>query len=92
MKIELSGGYICYSIEEDEVTIDMVEVTTKRQGIGSQLIDMVKDVAREVGLPIGLYAYPQDDSISQEDLIEFYFSNDFEYDPDDVDGRLMRWS
>lgn len=90
-KIEVKGGYAIYDIEYGEVVLELIKVTEQRKGIGSLLLDMVKDVARENNMPIGLYAYPQDDSIDEDGLKEFYFANDFEYDPDDVDGKLLAW-
>ncbi|MCK9543933.1 MAG: N-acetyltransferase [Novosphingobium sp.] len=85
MKIKTTNGYINYSIEEDEIIIDHVEVINKRQGTGRKLIKQVLQIAREHGLHVTLCAYPQNESISQENLREFYESLGFELHPDDVD-------
>lgn len=90
-KIELNGGYAIYTIEDAEIILEMIEVTEKRKGVGSKLLSMLKDIAREHNLPIGLYAYPQDNTIDEDGLKEFYFENGFEYDPDDADGKLLAW-
>lgn len=88
-KFELENGYALVSIDNDEVVIEMIKVYQQRQGTGRQLIEMVKDYAGELGLPIGLYAYPDDDTIDEEGLINFYYSCGFDLDPDDCDGKLF---
>jgi hypothetical protein len=90
-KIEDSNGYLSYTIDEDEITLDMIKSYDKRKGTASKLIQKLKDLSREKKLPIGLYAEPQDFSISDDDLIEFYYKNGFELDPDDSDGKLFIW-
>ena len=89
--IEDSNGYLSYTIDEDEITLDMIKSYDKRKGTASKLIEKLKDLSREKKLPIGLYAEPQDFSISDDDLIEFYYKNGFELDPDDSDGKLFIW-
>jgi hypothetical protein len=90
-KIEDSNGYLSYTINEDEITLDMIKSYDKRKGTATKLIEKLKDLSRENKLPIGLYAEPQDFSISDDDLIEFYYKNGFELDPDDSDGKLFIW-
>lgn len=89
MEIRNEKGYIKYTIEEDEITLDMIEVKVKHQGAGSELLNKLKDIAYSLDKKIGLYAYPQDDSITQEELRNFYYKNGFELDPDDVDYNLF---
>ena len=48
-------------------------------------------IAREKNLPIGLYAEPQDETINEADLKNFYYSCGFEFDADDCDGKLFIW-
>ena len=88
-KFELKNGYAIVSVNSDEVVIDNIKVYEPRQGTGKQLIQMVKNYARELGLPIGLYAEPQDETINEDDLKNFYYSCGFELDPNDCDGKLF---
>jgi hypothetical protein len=91
MKIELENGYLHATICEDEITLDNIKVFQPRKGTGRQLVEMLKTQAINLGLPIGLYAEPQDDTISEEDLKSFYYSCNFELDPEDTDGKLFIW-
>ncbi len=85
------NGYLQYTIESDEVTLDMIKVYEPRKGTGRKLIEELKMIASDLNLPIGLYAHPQDDSITKEDLQDFYYSCGFDLDADDVDGCLFAW-
>lgn len=76
-QIKTDNGFINYSIEEDELIIDLIVVEEKRKGTGKKLINECKIIARELNIPITLFAYPQDDSINQEDLNNFYNSCGF---------------
>jgi len=87
--IKLENGFLNYSIEENEVTIDMIKAYQYGQGTGTELIYKIKEIAKELNLPIGLYAEPQDDTISEEGLKSFYIANGFELDENDSDGKLF---
>lgn len=89
MKIELENGFIIYTIEENEITIDNIKVYNQKQGMGKKLIELVKSIAKDNNLPIGLYAEPQDETINEDDLKDFYYSCGFELDVDDCDGKLF---
>ncbi len=91
MILETKNGYIIFSIEKDEVIIENVKVLKQRNGTGKLLVNKVKDISRDLGLKCTLYSYPQDNTISQENLNMFYLSLGFELDPDDVDGKLMTY-
>ncbi|MFZ4415011.1 MAG: hypothetical protein ACOYOV_18135 [Bacteroidales bacterium] len=91
MKIENENGYVIYSIEDAEITIDDIKSFKQRQGTGKNLINKIKEIAIELNLPIGLYSYPQDDTIIQGDLNDFYYACGFELDKDDSDFRLFFW-
>jgi hypothetical protein len=91
MKIEIEKGYALYSIEEDEIIIDMVFAEVKNKGIGSKLISLLKQISIDNKLPLTLCSYPQDNSISQEDLNSFYFKNGFSLHPDDCDNTYFIW-
>ena len=90
-EIRNKNGYLIYSITDLEITIDNIKVYEQRKGTGKKLIEEVKDIARNIKLPIGLYSYPQDDTIEQEDLNDFYYSCGFDLDKDDCDNRLFVW-
>lgn len=91
MKIENENGYLLYSIENTEITLDDIKVYEQRKGTGKKMIEELKDIAREFQLPIGLYSYPQDNTIEPDDLNNFYYSNGFELDPNDCDYKLFIW-
>jgi hypothetical protein len=90
--LTLTNGTINFQINDDEITIDNIKVYEQRKGTGRQLIEMVKDIARDLQLPIGLYAEPQDSTINSDDLINFYYLCGFELDPNDSDGKLFIWN
>jgi hypothetical protein len=93
MKIEKENGVIEYSFSDykkPEIIIDFIKVYKQRIGTGRELINEVKKIALEKKLPISLYAYPQDDTISLEELIKFYFSCGFEID-NNSDGQIFYW-
>jgi hypothetical protein len=88
-EIKNENGYLKYTIEDDEVIINNIKVYKQRLGIGKKLINQLKKIARDKDLPITLYAYPQDETINEDDLNDFYYSQGFELHPEDVDGKLF---
>lgn len=93
MTISLTNGFLNYTVDEDaeEVVIDLVKVNEQLKGTGRQLLNMVKDIACELGYKVSLYAYPQDDTITDDELFNFYRSCGFELSADDVDGRMFEY-
>ncbi len=91
MKIEVENGYLLYTVTDTEITLDYIKVYHKRKGMGRKMIEELKDFARELQLPIGLYSYPEDNTIEQDDLNNFYYSCGFELDTNDVDNKLFIW-
>ena len=89
--IKNENGYLLYTVTDFEITLDNIKVYEQRKGTGRKMIEELKDFARELQLPIGLYSYPQDDTIEQDDLNDFYYSCGFELDPDDCDNKLFIW-
>lgn len=84
-------SYLIYSIHEDK--IDIENIKSYKKGDGSKLINQLKEIAFDLGdLPIELYSYPQDDTITQDGLNAFYEKNGFELHPDDCDGRYYAYS
>ena len=91
MKIENENGTLIYTIDDNEITLDDIRVIIQRKGTGKALIEKLKEISSELNLPIGLYSYPLDNKISQENLNSFYFNCGFRLDADDTDNRLMVW-
>ena len=89
--IKNENGYLLFSINCEEITIDNIKVDLARKGTGRKMIEELKDIARELSLPIGLYSFPMDNTITQADLNGFYVSCGFDLDKDDTDNRLMVW-
>jgi hypothetical protein len=90
--IEDENGYLKYTIEGDELIIDNIKVYKQRLGTGKKLLKQIKDFARKNDLIVMLYAYPQDETITDDELKEFYISQGFELHPDDADGRLFTYA
>lgn len=75
-----SGGVLTYKLLQNEVKLKFIKVTTPRKGIGSALIEALKDVARANRLPIKALAIPADTTsngggnvtISTADLQKFF--------------------
>lgn len=84
-----NNSYLIYTVCEDKIYID--DIKSHAKGDGSKLIKELKNIACEMGLPIVLYAEPQDDTISKKDLNDFYEKNGFELHPDDVDYSYYVW-
>ena len=89
--IKNENGSLEYTIEYDEIIIDLIEVKEKRKGTGKQLIDELKSIAAELNLPIVLFVVPQDDTIDKDSLICFYKKCSFDFHPDDADYSYMIW-
>lgn len=93
-KLTTKGGWLNYTIEDDEITIDIVCAETPKKGIGTALVKKMQEIARDMELPIGLYAEPCaacDTQISEDALISFYKKLGFENDENDTDGKLLIW-
>ena len=88
-KFELENGYALVDIENEEVVISNIKVYEQRKGTGKELIELIKEYASELDMPVTLYAEPQDETISDDELIDFYYSCGFELDDCDCDGKLF---
>jgi hypothetical protein len=85
MKITIeNNSYLIYSVYSDRIDIDNIKSYNK--GNGTKLILILKKIAQNLKLPIELYSEPQDDTISQESLNNFYEKNGFNLHCDDVDN------
>jgi hypothetical protein len=89
MKIIDNNGFLKYTIDENEIIIDTIKVYEQRKGTGKKMINEIKELSRDLNLPITLYAEPQDDTINDNNLREFYFSLGFNYHYDDVDNKYF---
>lgn len=93
-RIEVDNGYIIFSdsiTEENTIEIEEVSVKEKRKGTGSELVRKVIEIAQEEGKGLTLCAHPLDDSISTENLVEFYEKLGFTIDYDDGIIYLMKY-
>ena len=94
MKIKDKNGFLIYSrddMEKDTYVIEMIEAFEKRKGTGTKLINQMKKIANNKGKKISLCAYPQDESISLENLISFYENLDFNIVYDDGSAAIMEY-
>jgi hypothetical protein len=87
MNITDNNGYLVYHIEDGEIIIDDIKSFIPKIGTGKKLINLLKDVSIDLGLPISLASYPQDDTISQSELNLFYLSLNFQ----DMGGDIFTW-
>lgn len=80
-KIENEKGYVKFHLEDEEemiFIIDEIQVYEKRLGYGSVLLREVEnEIKNQGGNRIELYAYPQDDDMTEDDLCEFYYRNGY---------------
>ena len=53
--IKNENGYLLYTVTDFEITLDNIKVYEQRKGTGRKMIEELKDLARELQLPIGLY-------------------------------------
>jgi GNAT superfamily N-acetyltransferase len=67
---------------DNALEIETLHAVTKRRGIGSKLIEAIKDYADSERKSIVVYASPLTNDISERDLIKFYKKNGFIQDPD----------
>lgn len=90
-KIKHRHGFINYQIDDGEIILTLIKVdkNSQKQGIGTMLINELKEIARINKLPITLYAEPTDKTIQLKDLQNFYIKNGFELHPDDVDHKYF---
>lgn len=88
MKItNVNSSYLNYSIFDDRIDIDNIK--SYKKGDGSEMLNELKRISRNLNLPIELYSEPQDDTISQSELNDFYRKNGFELHHDDVDNSYF---
>lgn len=80
------------NIEEGAVDIELLRAGEKGQGLGSETLKRITDRADETGTTLTLYPSPYGQGgLSEDELIEFYKRNGFEFkypDPDNPDPIL----
>lgn len=80
-KIENEKGYVKYHLEDEEemiFIIDDIQAIGRRNGNGSALLKEVEnEIKNQGGKRIELYAYPQDDDMTEDDLCDFYHKNGY---------------
>jgi ribosomal protein S18 acetylase RimI-like enzyme len=87
MKFQIENSYVQLSIDDSEdntlvVDIVWVEELNRGQGIGTQLMRLAIDHAKKNDKKLSLYAEPQDDTVEEDRLIEWYRDLGFESDGD----------
>jgi len=87
MKFQIENSYVQLSIDDSEdntlvVDIVCVEELNRGQGIGTQLMRLAIDHAKKNDKKLSLYAEPQDDTVEEDRLIEWYRDLGFESDGD----------
>ena len=79
-RLDTDKGYVKYHLEDYDNSIwiiDAIEANGRRNGNGSSLLKEVEEIIRnEGGRRIELYAYPQDDSITEDELCDSIISTD----------------
>lgn len=92
MRRSINNSYIDFDICYDG-TVEIEEINVpecdRRQGLGTKLLDLAKEYASENNTTITLIANELDDSIDHDDLLDFYFSNGFEFHPDDSERNYL---
>jgi ribosomal protein S18 acetylase RimI-like enzyme len=94
MKIEKENGYIVYNesdMDDNELVIEMVETYERGKGTAGELIREVIKIAKNEGKALTLCAYPQDDSVDLDTLIEIYEHLGFKVDWTDGEAAEMRY-
>lgn len=94
MKITKENGYIKYSIDdmdENTLVIDMVETYKRGQGTATELINEVIKIAEEENKNLELCAYPQDETITLEELVAIYEHLGFVEDYNNNEEALMHY-
>ena len=83
--LRYKGSELQYQIDQNEGEVILENIYTpeqfRRQGAGTKLIQALLQKAYDLDMPVTGYLYQQDDSISREELVEFYENLGF-----DVDG------
>lgn len=90
------GGYLTYNMmcliypvsTKNCIEVDVLNVTNKRKGIGTELVKKLIEFAKKEGRTIVLYASPLDGT-SVDDLIEFYKKCGFEHDDRTKDKHCL---
>lgn len=80
-KATIGNSYIQFSIEADELIVDILFVSINERGnkLGYKLLDCAVTEANELGLTLSLCAYPQEDgALNTNDLIAYYRDYGFE--------------
>ena len=73
-----------YQIDFDDGEVILENVYTpeqsRRKGAGKKLVQALQQKAHDLDLPVTGYLYPQDDTVTRDELVEFYESLGFEID------------
>jgi len=71
--LKYKDGSLAYSYDDGNLVIDNIEVKIQKKGTGNALMQEIEKIAQKKGKKeIELNAYPQDKTITSENLIKFY--------------------
>lgn len=91
-RLTTKGGFLNYTEEDEEIVIDLIEVTDRKKGIGTKLIEKMKEISKQKNKPLTLFAYTQDEkAITQEALEQFYEKLGFEEELRDSGGVFYKY-
>lgn len=86
-------GFLNYTIDDEEIMLDLVKVEAKYRGLGiaSMLVDTFVSEFRNDGRPLTLFAYSEEpeDGLSTDALCEFYSNHGFRIDDEEEGGFFM---
>lgn len=91
-KISVDGGHLVYLIINNKIILQHIEVDSDKRGsgVGTELLDKIKKISDDSGMPIKLFAMPiKDNEMSQEDLIDWYEDRGFEYKGEGMRNELI---
>ena len=77
--ISVNGGSVTYSVNSDSIYIDNIIVNdgTRQRGVGTSLLNRVKNVSNNTGKPVELFASPTEGDMSTRQLVNWYRRNGF---------------
>ena len=91
-RIDTNGGHLVYLVKDDKIVLYHIEVDTDQRGsgVGSYLLDKLKKVSDDSGMPIELFAIPiKDSQMDVEELIKWYEDRGFQYAGEGMRNELV---
>jgi hypothetical protein len=92
--ITLGESFIEYSIDENTEEMIIENIKSYNKGDGTKLVNMVLDIynSEYSDYELTLYAYPQDDTITLDNLVKFWEKMGFEKETEQGgEGYFMKY-